>query len=101
MAFKEKFETFANKAAGVAGDTFDYGKAKGKIVIEKSKVKDAKETLGAYVYETLKNGVELDMDRVKAFCAEIESHVAEIEKLEEDARESSRDLSSKISGGKK
>ena len=43
MAFMDKLGQIANKVGDVAGDTFDYGKAKGKIVLEKGKIKDIKE----------------------------------------------------------
>ena len=88
MAFMDKLGQIANKVGDVAGDTLDYGKAKGKIVLEKGKVKDGKEALGGYVYETLKAGGELNMDRMKAFIAEIEAHMAEI------AKQSGQDISS-------
>lgn len=37
MAFMEKLSKVANKVGEVAGDTFDYGKAKGKILLEKAR----------------------------------------------------------------
>ena len=43
MAFMDKLGQMANKVGEVAGDTFDYGKAKGKVVLEKGKIKDVKE----------------------------------------------------------
>ena len=46
MAFMDKLGQEANKVGEVAGDTFDYGKAKGKIVLEKGKIKDIKEEIG-------------------------------------------------------
>lgn len=94
MAFLDKLGQIANKVGDVAGDTLDYGKAKGKIVLEKGKIKDGKEALGGYVYEAVKAGGQVDMDRVKAFVAEIESHAAEIERLEEEARQSGQEISS-------
>ena len=45
MAFMDKLGQIANKVGDVAGDTFDYGKAKGKIVLEKGKIKDIKEAI--------------------------------------------------------
>ena len=54
MAFMDKLGQIANKVGDVAGDTLDYGKAKGKIVLEKGKMKDAKEELGDYIYRTRK-----------------------------------------------
>ena len=45
MAFLDKLGQVANKVGEVAGDTFDYGKAKGKIVLEKGKIKDEFQTL--------------------------------------------------------
>ena len=47
MAFMDKLGQMAGKAAEIAGDTIDYGKAKGKIMLEKGKVKDGNEALGA------------------------------------------------------
>ena len=101
MAFLDKLGQMANKVGEVAGDTFDYGKAKGKIVLEKGKVKDGKEALGGYVYETFRNGAELDTDRIRAYCAEIEEHMAVIEQLEEDARQSGQDISDAFDSGDK
>lgn len=93
MAFLDKLGQMANKVGEVAGDTIDFGKAKGKIVLEKGKIKDGKETLGNYIYQVLKEGGEVDMDRVRAYCAEIEEHVAEIERLEKEAKQSGQDIS--------
>lgn len=81
MAFIDKLGQMANKAGEVVGDTFDYGKAKGKTVLEKGKIKDIKEEIGDYVYNAMKADGELDMDRIKAFCADIDSHEDEIERL--------------------
>ena len=75
----------AGKAAEIAGDTIDYGKTKGKILLEKGKVKDGKEELGGYVYNTLKNGGEMDQSRLDELMAEIDVHMAEIAKLEAEA----------------
>ena len=66
MAFLDKLGQVANKVGEVAGDTFDYSKAKGKVVLEKGKIKDAKEALGDYVYEAVSRGEDIDMDRIKA-----------------------------------
>lgn len=99
MAFLDKLGQMANKVGEVAGDTFDYGKAKGKIVLERGKIKDCKETLGDYVYQTLRSGGEVDMDRLRAFCAEIEEHAAVIERLEAEARQSGQDISDAFDKG--
>lgn len=101
MAFMDKLGQIANKVGDVAGDTLDYGKAKGKIVLEKGKIKDTKEELGNYVYEAVKDGGHPDMDRIKAFCAEIEEHKAVIEKLESEARQSGEEISSAFDGSEK
>ena len=85
MAFMDKLGQMAGKAAEIAGDTIDYGKTKGKILLEKGKVKDGKEELGGYVYNTLKNGGELDQSRLDELMAEIDTHVAEIARLEAGA----------------
>ena len=85
MAFIDKLGQMAGKAAEIAGDTIDYGKIKGKILLEKGKVKDGKEELGGYVYSTLKNGGELDKSRLDELMAEIDAHLAEIAKLEAEA----------------
>lgn len=82
MAFMDKLGQMAEKAAEIAGDTIDYGKTKGKILLEKGKVKDGKEELGGYVYSTLKNGGELDQSRLDELMAEIDAHLVEIAKLE-------------------
>lgn len=92
MAFLDKLGQVANKVGEVAGDTFDYSKAKGKVVLEKGKIKDAKEALGDYVYEAVSRGEDIDMDRIKALCAEIDEHVANIENLQTEAQESSDSL---------
>ena len=68
MAFIDKLGQMANKVGEVAGDTFDYGKAKGKIVLEKGKIKDVKEAIGDYVYKSIKENGEVDTGRLKAFC---------------------------------
>ena len=93
MAFMDKLGQMAGKIGEVAGDTFDYGKAKGKIVLEKGKAKDAKEKIGQYVYDALKNDETLDITRLEELCAEVDVHLAEIAKLEEDAKKSGADLS--------
>ena len=85
MAFMDKLGQMAGKAVEIAGDTIDYGKTKGKILLEKGKVKDGKEELGGYVYNTLKNGGELDQSRLDELMAEIDVHMAEIAKLEAEA----------------
>ena len=82
MAFMDKLGQMAGKAAEIAGETIDYGKTKGKILLEKGKVKDGKEELGGYVYSTLKNGGELDKSRLDELMAEIDAHLVEIAKLE-------------------
>jgi len=98
MAFMDKLGQVANKVGEVAGDTFDYGKAKGKIVLERGKIKDVKEAIGDYVYNAMKADGEIDMERIKAFCAEIDEHAAEIEKLNDDASKSGDELSEAFGG---
>ena len=98
MAFIDKLGQMANKVGEVAGDTFDYGKAKGKIVLEKGKIKDVKEAIGDYVYKSIKENGEVDTGRLKAFCAEIDEHVAEIERLNEEAGKSSDDITETCGG---
>ena len=98
MAFMDKLGQVANKVGEVAGDTFDYGKAKGKIVLERGKIKDVKEAIGDYVYNAMKADGEIDMERIKAFCAEIDAHVAEIEKLNDDASKSGDELNEAFGG---
>lgn len=93
MAFMDKLGQLANKVGDVAGDTFDYSKAKGKAVLERGKVKDEKEALGDYVYQTVKGGGTLDESRIKEFCEAIDAHLAEIKRLEEDAKKSGQDIS--------
>ena len=99
MAFLDKLGQVAAKAGEIAGDTFDYGKAKGKIVMERGKVKDAKEALGAYVYETLKQGGHPEAAEMEKLCSEIDAHLEEIKKLEEEARKSGEDLSGAFGAG--
>ena len=98
MAFMDKLGQMANKVGEVAGDTFDYGKAKGKLVLEKGKIKDIKEDIGEYVYSAIKEGGQLNMDRIMAFCAEIDEHMAEIDKLNDDASKSSEGLNETFGG---
>ena len=69
MAFMDKLGQMANKVGEVAGDTFDYGKAKGKIVLERGKIKDVKEAIGEYVYNAMKADDNVDLERLRAFCA--------------------------------
>lgn len=93
MAFLDKLGQVANKVGEVAGDTFDYSKAKGKAVLEKGKIKDIKEAIGDYVYEAVSAGDgNIDMDRIRAFCVEIDEHKANIEELQTEAQESSDSL---------
>ena len=98
MAFMEKLGKVANKVGEVAGDTFDYGKAKGKILLEKGKVSDAKGALGTYVYETRKNGGALDESRMAELCGEIDKHLEEIERLQAEAKKSGEDISGAFDG---
>ena len=98
MAFMDKLGQMANKVGEVAGDTFDYGKAKGKIVLEKGNIKDIKEDIGEYVYSAIKEDGQLNMDRIMAFCAEIDEHMAEIDKLNDDASKSSEGLNETFGG---
>ena len=98
MAFMDKLGQMANKVGEVAGETFDYGKAKGKIVLEKGKIKDIKEDIGEYVYSAIKEDGQLNMDRIMAFCAEIDEHMAEIDKLNDDASKSSEGLNETFGG---
>lgn len=101
MAFIDKLGQVANKVGSVAGDTFDYGKAKGKIVLEKGKIRDGKEALGEYIYGVAKAGDEIDMERVKQFCAEIDEHVAQIDRLEAEAKQSGADIAGAFAGDEK
>ena len=94
MAFMDKLGQIANKVGDVAGDTLDYSKAKGKVVLERGKIKDEKEALGEYVYLTIKAGGTPDLEKMKKYCDEIDAHQAEIEKLEADAKKSGQDISS-------
>ena len=98
MAFMEKLSKVANKVGEVAGDTFDYGKAKGKILLEKGKVSDAKGALGTYVYETRKNGGALDESRLAELCGEIDKHLEEIKRLQAEAKKSGEDISGAFDG---
>ena len=98
MAFMEKLSKVANKVGEVAGDTFDYGKAKSKILLEKGKVSDAKGALGTYVYETRKDGGALDKSRLAELCGEIDKHLEEIERLQAEAKKSGEDISGAFDG---
>ena len=101
MAFMDKLGQIANKVGDVAGDTLDYGKAKGKIVLEKGKIKDVKEAMGTYIYDAMKEGGHPDMERLQAFCTEIDEHMAEIEKLEAEAKQSGQEISGAFNGGER
>ena len=92
MAFIDKLGQVANKVGEVAGDTFDYSKAKGKAVRETGTITHLKESNGDYVYETISAGGNIDMDRIRAFCAEIDEHMANIENFQAEAQESSDSL---------
>ncbi|MBQ8563311.1 MAG: hypothetical protein IJ443_05430, partial [Firmicutes bacterium] len=70
-----------------------YGRAKGKIVLEKGKIKDTKEALGEYVYATLKAGGIPDTVKMQEFCADIDACQAEIDRLEAEAKQSGQDIS--------
>ena len=100
MAFMDKLGQIANKVGDVAGDTLDYGKAKGKVVLERGKIKDDKEALGEYVYLTIKAGGTPDLERMKKYCEGIDAHMAEIEKLEADAKQSEKIISEAFREGK-
>lgn len=98
MAFMDKLGKVANKVGEMAGDTFDYGRAKGKILLEKGKVNDAEEALGTYVYETRKNGGALDESRLAELCGEIDQHLTEIKRLQAEAKKSGEDISGAFDG---
>lgn len=74
------------------------GKAKGKILLGKGKVSDAKGALGTYVYETRKNGGALDESRLAELCGEIDKHLEEIERLQAEAKKSGEDISGAFDG---
>lgn len=92
MAFMDKLGQVANKVGDIAGDTIDLGKAKGKIVLEKGKIKDGKEALGEYIYDVIKADGALDMEKVKALCAEIDGHIEAIARLEAEAKASGEEI---------
>lgn len=98
MAFMDKLGQMAGKVGSLAGDTFDYGKAKGKIVLERGKIKDGYEALGNYIYNTLKNGGAPDGSRMKDYYDEIDSHFETISILEKEAKESGSDISDAFRG---
>ena len=45
------------------------------------------------MYEVVNGGGEIDMEKVKEFCAKIDDHKAIIEGLEADAKQSGEDIS--------
>lgn len=98
MTFMDKLGKVASKVADVAGDTVDLSKAKGKVVLEKNKIKEVKEAIGEFVYLSVKSGEEIDIERLKAYCNEIDGHQAEIEKLQADAEASGQKLSETFDG---
>ena len=93
MAFLDKLGQVANKVGEVANDTLDYGKAKGKIFLEKGKIKDIKEEIGEYVYKAFRSSEELDQVKLVELCSVIDEHLANIAQYEEEARQSGEDLS--------
>jgi len=98
MAFLDKLGQVASKVGEVAGDTFDYGKAKGKIVLERGRIKDIKEEIGDYVYQVVGIDEVPDMERLKEWCDEIDQHLDVIAALEEEAKKSGEDLSDVFNG---
>lgn len=98
MAFLDKIGQVANKVGEVAGDTIDYGKAKGKIVLEKGKILELKEEIGDYVYQIVSIDEVPDMAKLKEWCDEIDEHLDNIEALKEEARKSGEDLTGVLSG---
>ena len=48
---------------------------------------------GYYVYEVVNGGGVIDMEKVLEFCAKIDDHIAIIEGLEADAKQSGEDIS--------
>lgn len=98
MAFLDKLGQVAGKVTEVASDTLDYGKAKGKIVLEKGKIKDVKEEIGDYVYQVLGIGEVPDVEKLKEFCAKIDEHLANIAQYESEAKQSGEDLSEAFGG---
>lgn len=99
MAFLDKLGQVANKVGEVAGDTLDFGKAKGKIVLEKGKIKDVKEEIGDYVYQVVGIDEVPDIEKLKEWCKEIDEYLDNIAKYEEEAKKSGEDLS-EVLGGK-
>ena len=86
MAFIDELGQMANKVGEMAGETLDYGKAKGKIVLEKGKIKDVKEEIGEYIYSALKAGNDFDTEKLGALCAKIDEHLATIEAIEKEIK---------------
>ena len=91
MAFMDKLGQVVNKVSDVASDAADYGKAKGKLVLEKGKLNDAYQAYGKFMYE-VKNGTELDKEMEEALRNEIDEHIAAIEQLEKDAQTAKEEL---------
>lgn len=96
MAFLDKLGQMAGKVTEVAGDGLDYSKAKGKIVLEKGKVKDGKEALGDYVYNAIMAGEEICDEKLNELIAEIKAHVDAIAELETNAQISKAEISEGI-----
>ena len=92
MAFIDKLSEVANMAVSAAGESVEFGKAKAKILSEKNKVKELKEALGQYVYDTVKSGDEINPDRAKDIIAEIDRHLDVIANLEASADESASEI---------
>ena len=56
-----------------------------------------REELGDYIYRTRKAGKTPDENKLQEYCAKIDVHQAEIEKLEADAKLSGQVISDKLS----
>ena len=94
MAFMDKLSEVANMAVSAAGESVEFGKAKAKVLQEKNKVKELKEAIGQYAYDTCKAGEEINVDRIKDIIAEIDEHLQNIECLESGAEESFSEIKS-------
>ena len=92
MAFMDKLSEVASMAVSAAGESVEFGKAKAKILSEENKVKELKEALGQYVYDTVKSGDEINPDRAKDIIAEIDRHLDVIANLEASADESASEI---------
>ncbi|MCQ2547654.1 MAG: hypothetical protein MJ145_01460 [Clostridia bacterium] len=74
----------ANKAADIAEDVIDQGKAKANTAIQKKKIKDLKEELGEYLWTCHVDGCDAEQDKLDGFFKEIQDQYDIIKTIEKE-----------------